>query len=610
MIPGKIYKLVFLTLISISGFISLDVSGYQIDYDGEFQSYMTKLQPDLLDFIFNQSLSSTLIPVTIVMQEQVSQEQIQRARLLSDKAEKRSYVTGLLKELAEETQAGLLEYLHIQQAGGKVGNDIRPLWIHNLISTTAPPEIIYEIAERDDVAYINYDQPMGIEILPVLPAFDEDDDKDVIASTIECGVDLMDADRVWNEFGITGRGVVVGVIDTGLCITHPDIQNQVWNNPDEIPDNGIDDDNNGYIDDIHGWSFSDNNNYIDDYHGHGSHVSGTIAGDGTGGQQSGMAPDANIQILKFWDDFTAEPIIWEAMQYAADNGTDVISASLGWHHDYNPDRATWRTVCENTIAAGVVVVYAAHNFSCSNPPDDITTPGDVPDVITVGATDCNDIKATFSSCGPTTWEGILPWDDWPYPPGKIKPTIAAPGVNTVSHYLCADYIALSGTSMSTPHIAGAVALMLEADPSLDHYQVKQILMDTAVDLGAPGMDNFYGAGRASAYEAVLAALGGSGGHFDLQITGLCPGILFAKTVRSNPGDRVAYAYGYALGSAEVPPCPGMTADLLNPVLIKVLKADENGETRIHTQVWLGICGKVFVQAFNLDLCAKSQVIGI
>ncbi|MBU0616107.1 MAG: S8 family serine peptidase, partial [Planctomycetes bacterium] len=306
--------------------------------------------------------------------------------------------------------------------------------------------------------------------------------------------------------------VVVAVIDTGCCITHPDLEHQIWTNPGEIPGNGIDDEGNGFVDDIHGWNFEDNNNDVNDVHywGHGTHVSGTVAGDGANGETTGMAPDCAVMACKFWNDWAGESTVWQSMQYAADNGAHVISASLGWIASVNPDRATWRATCENTIAMGVVVVYSASNEGNSYPPySNVRTPGDVPDVITVGATDCLDNVWSESSRGPVTWQTVAPYYDWPYPPGKIKPSICAPGVDTLSTSTdsnCTDYATLSGTSMATPHVSGTVALMLEANPGLDHFAVKDILMNTALDLGDPGFDNESGMGRVNAYEAVLAAL--------------------------------------------------------------------------------------------------------
>lgn len=461
-----------------------------------------KLMPDLVAAL-SAARQGQLIPITIVMAEQAPRAQIEAWGSSGDKQLRREAVTGILKDVAVRSQGDLLAYLYQQQAQGNVGDYIRPLWIHNVIGAHVTTEVAFEIAGRTDVAYVNYDQPIGPEVFPVEPG---EEPAGPVAG-LECGVDLMDAERVWSELGITGAGVVVDVIDTGVCITHPDLANQIWNNPGEIPSNGVDDDGNGFIDDVHGWNFESNNNNVGDTYGHGTHVSGTVAGDGTNGEQTGMAPDANVMMAKFWNSFSGEQTVWDGMQYGVDNGAHVITASLGWPHSMSPDRYTWRRVCENSIAAGVVVIYAAGNEGCGSPPDNVRTPGDVPDVITIGAVDCNDVQAYFTSCGPVTWENVPPWNDWPYPPGKIKPSVAAPGVDTLStSYDCSGYTRMSGTSMATPHVAGAVALMLEANPDLDHYGVKEILEATAKDLGAFGEDNVFGFGRVNAYEAVLGAL--------------------------------------------------------------------------------------------------------
>jgi len=139
----------------------------------------------------------------------------------------------------------------------------------------------------------------------------------------------------------------------------------------------------------------------------------------------------------------------------------------------------------------------------------------VPDVITVGATDQNDNIASFSSIGPITWQNVPPYNDWPYPPGKIKPSVSAPGVSTKStSYDCVGYLHMDGTSMATPHVAGAAALMIQANPNLDHFGVKTALMESSIDLGAPGMDNTFGAGRVDAYEAVLYVMDDCPADFD------------------------------------------------------------------------------------------------
>lgn len=468
-----------------------------------------KLRGELGEVVRNAA-PDELIPISIVLADQVSKEEINLASQHPDKADRREDVTLLLKARAAETQGELLALLEEARADGKVDGRIRALWLHNVIATSATPDVIDQLAPRDDVGWINFDKQLGEEVFPVQPQpVNQQQPGGPLNGNIECGVDLMNAPGVWTDFGITGEGVTVGIIDTGVCDTHPDLVNQLWNNEDEVPGNGVDDDGNGYIDDVNGYNFRDDHGNTNDDWGHGTHVGGTVVGDGTNGTVTGMAPNAQLMDLKFWNNFGGESIVWEAMQYAVDNDADVITASIGWPHSVDPDRVTWRMSCENAMAAGVVVVYAAGNEgNCCGPVDNVRTPGDVPDMITVGATDCNTDIAGFSSRGPVTWEGIDPYDDWPYPPGKIKPTISAPGVNTVStSNNCSGYTTLSGTSMATPHVSGAVALILEADPNLDHFDVKQVLKDNAIDLGQADEDNTYGWGFVDVYEAVVAVMG-------------------------------------------------------------------------------------------------------
>ncbi|MEE9295679.1 MAG: S8 family serine peptidase, partial [Phycisphaerae bacterium] len=383
----------------------------------------TKLRGELTQIV-GDAEAGALIPIVIVMQDQVDRGDIAHFSGLKNKQMRRAGVISLLKNQARIGQQGLLNQLAAEQDAGQVGARLLPLWLHSAVATQATAEAIGRIAKRDDVAYISSDQPRG-GIFPVEPADREPDlggGVPLSGGNIECGVNVMRAPEVWNDLGITGEGVVVGIIDSGACITHPDLANQIWDNVDEIPNNGIDDDNNGYIDDINGYDFWHRTHNVGDANGHGTHTTGTVACDGTNGTTTGMAPDVGMMILKISFALSAESMVWEAMQYAVDNGADVITASIGWLHAWNPDRPMWRNECENAIAAGVVVIYAAGNEGCSIPPDEIRTPGDVPAIITVGATDCSDNLASFSSCGPVTWQNIPPWNDCPYPPGCIKPT--------------------------------------------------------------------------------------------------------------------------------------------------------------------------------------------
>ncbi|MCL4198018.1 MAG: S8 family serine peptidase [Phycisphaerales bacterium] len=581
---------------------ALGVTGASAGVMGQaIEPAASKLRGDLAQ-VLRDAKPEQLVQVYVVMREQASRDEIGRIARLGHKEAQRQAMRDLLKPLAARSQADVLALLNQAASSGAV-ESIRPLWLHNLIGVRATAEVIVGLAQREDVAYVAHDPPRGVEVLPVLPG-----EGGAIAE-IECGVDLMGAPRVWSEFGITGRGVVVGMIDTGMCATHPDLRNQVWVNTGEIPNNNIDDDNNGYVDDVNGWNFENGNGNISDLNGHGTHTSGTVAGDGTNGTQTGMAPDAAIMTLKFWNSFSGEQTVWDSIQYGVDNGAHVLSASLGWPHSTNPNRPMWRSICENAMAAGVVVIFAAGNEgNCCRPTDAVRTPGDVPDMITVGATDCNDNLASFSSVGPVTWSNIPPYNDWPYPPGKPKPTISAPGVNTKStSNNCSGYINLSGTSMATPHVAGAVALMLEADPSLDHFAVKDILQATALDLGEPGRDNFFGAGRVDAYEAVAAALGG-GIPMRLQTSRFVAGVNGdAEVFRATPGQTVAFIYSTrGLGSTYIPQLD-VTIDLASPALAGIRTADVDGYALLRKRVPPGTQGvRVWMQAAEFQ--RKSNVV--
>lgn len=473
-----------------------------------------KLEVALLERI-ETAAAGEFLPVDIVLTEQTSRTLIDSAAAIPDKSERRRQVVALLEDTAAGSQGALVEFLESRRTDGDVRGEIRRLWIHNVVSAQVTAEVALELAARDDVALVHYDPPRGQEILVSAPAAPSAS----VGGNPTCGLNLIGAPQVWSQLGITGEGVVVGVIDTGLCTSHPDIAGQVWRNPGEIAGNGIDDEGNGFIDDIRGWNFESNNSNTGDQNSHGSHVSGTVAGDGTAGTQCGVAPDARIMVLKFFNSFAGEQSVWDCMQYGVDNGADVLTASLGWPHSFAPQRAIWRAVCDNSIAAGVVVIYAAGNEGCPGGVDNVRTPGDVPDVLTVGAVDCNDIKASFSSCGPVTWQNVPPYNDWPYPPGLVKPDIAAPGQGTISHSLCNGYVAFDGTSMATPHVAGAAALLLQADPTLDHFGVKAILEGSSVDRGTPGKDNQYGSGRLDCFAAVQDAL--SNGNFCFAKTNTC-----------------------------------------------------------------------------------------
>jgi subtilisin family serine protease len=275
------------------------------------------------------------------------------------------------------------------------------------------------------------------------------------------GADLVKAPEVWAK-GYTGQGVVVAVLDTGVDYNHNDLKGNIWTNSNEIADNGKDDDGDGFIDDVYGWNFADNNNNTLDKYGHGTHVSGTIAGENNGFGVTGIAYDAKIMPVKVLDDEGRgnRSDIAEGIRYAVDHGANVINLSLGSR--FADDDGTYQPALEYASSKGVVVVMAAGNDGDFQP----GYPAHYADKwgIAVGAVDKNNSMADFSNragMNPLTY-------------------VTAPGVGVYSTVSGNQYASYSGTSMAAPHVAGVVALMLSASPNLTDAQVRQIVSETAL----------------------------------------------------------------------------------------------------------------------------------
>ncbi len=475
------------------------------------------ISQELLDYMA-QADSSELIPIVVVMGEQMELGDLQQIIAGLSKNEARETAMAELKSLTNSTQGELIAYLEEKVSQGKA-SDILPLWIVNVVGTRAVISVINEIATRSEVSEIALDEPRN-------PFFFEEGPQDGVYIEIPWGVRKIKAPEVWQAYPqLADVSVVVGVIDTGVDYNHTDLHHQMWINVAEDINNnrtfepwseteggdynGIDDDGNGYIDDVIGWNWRDNNPDPMDDHGHGTHVSGTIAGDGTAYTQTGVAPGADVMAHKVGMYATEEneQRIWKAMEYCVENGADIISMSLGWHHAWDPRRGLWRMACDATTAMGVVMVVCAGNEGNGyNPPDNVRTPGDVPCAVTIGATDSTDDIWYKSSRGPVSWEYIDPYYDYPYPPGLPKPDVSGPGVDVLSCKLGGGYCYKSGTSMATPHTSGIAAMMLEADTTLWPEEIKWLLENTSIDFGVTGKDSAYGSGRIDALKAVEATI--------------------------------------------------------------------------------------------------------
>ncbi|MBN3895257.1 MAG: S8 family serine peptidase [Nostoc sp. NOS(2021)] len=272
------------------------------------------------------------------------------------------------------------------------------------------------------------------------------------------GADLIKAPEAWAH-GYTGKGVVVAVVDTGVDYNHEDLKDNIWTNPKEIAGNGKDDDGNGYVDDIHGWNFVDNNNNVLDDNGHGTHVSGTIAGENNNYGVTGIAYDAKIMPVKVLDDSGSGSYtsIAKGIHYAVDNGANVINLSLGGNYS----NSTLESAINYASSKGVIVVMAAGNDGGSSP--DYPARYASKSGIAVGAVDKNNNLADFSNRSGTNQISY----------------VTAPGVNVYSSVPNNQYAIYSGTSMAAPHVAGVVALMLSANSKLTDAQVREIVADTA-----------------------------------------------------------------------------------------------------------------------------------
>ncbi|MDZ8029711.1 S8 family peptidase [Nostoc sp. DedSLP04] len=272
------------------------------------------------------------------------------------------------------------------------------------------------------------------------------------------GADLVKAPEVWAH-GYTGKGVVVAVVDTGVDYNHEDLKNNIWTNSKEIAGNGIDDDGNGYVDDTYGWNFADQNNNTLDDNGHGTHVSGTIAGENNNYGVTGIAYDAKIMPVKALDSSGSGSYssISKGIRYAVDNGANVINLSLGG----GSSNRTLESAINYASSKGVIVVMAAGNDGDSSP--DYPARYASKSGIAVGAVDKNNNLADFSNRSGTNPIAY----------------VTAPGVKVYSSVPNNQYATYSGTSMAAPHVAGIVALMLSANSNLTDAQVRQIVTETA-----------------------------------------------------------------------------------------------------------------------------------
>lgn len=332
--------------------------------------------------------------------------------------------------------------------------------------------------------------------------------KEVAWNVIEIG-----AQAAWNDLGVTGDGIVIALMDTGIEYTHADLRDRIWRNPDEVPNNGLDDDANGYIDDLYGFDWSRASAEVSTRgQAHGAYVSGILVGDGSEGIVTGVAPGARVMATTFGTDTGAAL----AFEYALSEGADVVNMSFSIPN-LGERRGFWRLMADHATAAGMVLVSGAGNFAQSQAvPVQLRIPEGTPSVVAVGGVDRSLQPVPFSSGGPVEWGSVSIYGDHPLPEGLTKPDVAAfPGPDFALVDPTGGYVnpnpSIRGNSFSGPQAAGVAALVLSARPELPAWRVKEILAESAVDIAEPGKDNRTGWGLLDAEAAVRAAVvaGGS-----------------------------------------------------------------------------------------------------
>jgi subtilisin family serine protease len=400
------------------------------------------------------------------------------------------YVLDALQATAGRAQAGLRADLDL------AGIRYESRYIVNALVVEGNLATVESIAARPEVAFIGPNDaipaPEPVEMGSAVAGIDE----------VAWNVTKVRADEVWSAFGVTGAGITISHIDTGIDYDHPALVNQYRGNL-----------GGGLFDHAYNWwdpyGYDPDEPY--DWHSHGSHTMGTMLGDDGDANQIGMAPGATWFTCQGFDmntgygysaellecaEFLLAPWDLDGQNPDPDLRADVVNNSWGggqarWY--YNQAVYAWR-------AAGIFPAFSAGN---AGPACGTTgAPGDMANVVASGATNVNDVIASFSSRGPAAVSGLT------------KPNISAPGVSVYSAYRDGGYGLMSGTSMASPHTAAEAALIWSAQPDLrgDVQVTAWIIEQTATPIldGQCGPEeppnNVYGWGRIDAYEAVSMAL--------------------------------------------------------------------------------------------------------
>lgn len=465
---------------------------------------------------------------------------------IKDWTERGEFVVEQLRITANTSQAALQTEL------ASKGKKFQSFWIVNALKVTGDGTMVQDLATRADVAEIISDVPIK---LPVdLPGKVEP-----TVNAVEWGLNSIRAPLVWSTYGVHGEGIVVANIDTGVRYNHPAVVNQYRGN-------------------LGGGNFNHNYNWFDpasacaspslvpcDNNGHGSHTMGTMVGDDGAGNQIGVAPAAKWIAAKGCESSSCStasllasgqwvlaPTDLNNQNPRADLRPNIVNNSWG---STNASDTFYQATVQAWVASGIFPSFSNGNSgpSCGT----VGSPGSYPESYGVGAYDSSNAIASFSS------RGAAPAAVG----GQTKPDIAAPGVNIRSSWNDGAYNSISGTSMASPHLAGTVALMWSAAPSLvgDIAQTRALLDMTAIDTsdltcgGTAADNNVWGEGRLDAFAAVDQSPRGPTGHLVGTVMDSSSAPIVGASVHAmGPSDRMTvtdaaghYSFRLPIGSYDV-----------------------------------------------------------
>ncbi|MBX2817150.1 MAG: S8 family serine peptidase [Saprospiraceae bacterium] len=424
----------------------------------------------------------------------------------------RTRVMAQLKEKSKHSFRQNEGQLRALERRGQI-QDIRRHWIINGFSCSVTREGKKALLALDGISKIFDKQPlylprgedMGPEFLKSRYASRFELEK---IDSFPWNIEKIRAPEVWREFGITGKGTLNVVHDSGFKLDVPPLAETIYTNAGEIPGNDIDDDGNGYVDDYHGYNFDAAQANLNEptirrgTNIHGNLCAAIIAGTfATDSQQAiGMAPGS------LWAPVMGSSNIEQAVEWAIEQGADTYSMSFS-QPNLGEYRTHWRKVLEHGTLCGVLFISGAGNFAAGSRsariPVQMRNPEDIPHaVLGVAGIGKDGTRPAFSSQGPVEWMTDH------YQEGKVD----KPDFTTINYEVpCVDPEGrltnmASGNSLAGPHMAGIISLMLSANPELLPWEIRSILRQTARDIGEKGFDYQSGHGFVNAYDAVKAAI--------------------------------------------------------------------------------------------------------